>query len=253
MRKLFTFMSALLLLQTMAVAQNYLRISQGDSLVSIPFRELDSVTVRDADFYRLQLTPSGLDGVCYTGRVLDAFGRDTYTFNLKLVDAGDGKTMYIYDLDPFFFMNGFEASIGYNILQGTLVTATDGKSATLTCATGQLMGYSDVMFVNPSDASLPIVFTITEDKISCDTGYGLYTASQGGYYSAFWSFQLSKSTTTRVAQAAPVMRKAAVPTTQPEMKLIPLEINRAPKQRISQHSGMLLHTPQMEVAPKRLQ
>ena len=252
MKKLITFMSALLLWQTMAMAQNYLRISQGDSIVSIPFRELDSVTVRDFNFYKNQLTPKSLDGVCYTGEVLDAFGRNTYTFNIKLVDAGDEKSLYIYDLDPFFVQNGFEASAGYNILKGTLVTAADGKSATLTCAVGQLMGYSDVMFVNPNDPSQPIVFTITADDITCETGYGAYTESQGGYYSAFWTFKLAKSGVSRVAHKAPMMRKATVPATQPELKLIPLEINCAPQQRKANSTDKAPYTQLMKVAPREI-
>ena len=51
MKKLFTFMSALLLWQTMAVAQNYLHISTGDSTKKVRIAELDSVTVRDKLFY----------------------------------------------------------------------------------------------------------------------------------------------------------------------------------------------------------
>ena len=51
MKKLFTLLGALLLWQTMAVAQSYLHISQGDSAIAVPIAQLDSVTVRDAEYY----------------------------------------------------------------------------------------------------------------------------------------------------------------------------------------------------------
>ena len=51
MKKLFTLLGALLLWQTMAVAQSYLHISQGDSITAVPIAQLDSVTVRDAEYY----------------------------------------------------------------------------------------------------------------------------------------------------------------------------------------------------------
>lgn len=51
MKKLFTLMGALLLWQSVAVAQNYLHIWTGDSTKIVPMAELDSVTVRDAEFY----------------------------------------------------------------------------------------------------------------------------------------------------------------------------------------------------------
>ena len=52
MKKLFTLFGALLLWQTMAVAQNYLHIMLEDSTqMEVSISELDSVTVRDAKFY----------------------------------------------------------------------------------------------------------------------------------------------------------------------------------------------------------
>ena len=45
MKKLFTLIGALLLWQAMAVAQNYLHISSGESTEVVPMAELDSVTV----------------------------------------------------------------------------------------------------------------------------------------------------------------------------------------------------------------
>lgn len=252
MKKLFILMSALLLWQTIAVAQNYLHVTTSGSTFEVRAVELDSVTVRDKAFYDVLLTPSVLNGTCYTGVVTDAFS-STYTFDIKLVSTDDTRTMYVYDLDPFFAMNGYVASAGRNILQGKLVTSGDGKSATLTCEGGQPLGYDDVVFINPYDASQPIVFSITENTITCETGYGAYTESQGGFYSAYGPFTLTKSGVERAQQKAPVMRKgAAVPTAQPELKLIPFEINRAPQMRKPNTIGKAQHTQLMEVAPREI-
>lgn len=51
MKKLFSLIGALLLWQSMAVAQNFLHITSGDSTKIVRMAELDSVTVRDAEFY----------------------------------------------------------------------------------------------------------------------------------------------------------------------------------------------------------
>lgn len=51
MKKLFTLMGALLLWQTVAMAQNFLHIWTGDSTKIVPMAQLDSVTVRDVEFY----------------------------------------------------------------------------------------------------------------------------------------------------------------------------------------------------------
>ena len=51
MKKLFTFLGAMLLWQTMAVAQNFLHVYEGEDVTVVRFADLDSVTVRDAAFY----------------------------------------------------------------------------------------------------------------------------------------------------------------------------------------------------------
>lgn len=51
MRKLFTFVCVLLLWQSIAVAQNFLHISKGDTTLVVPMAELDSVTIRSESFY----------------------------------------------------------------------------------------------------------------------------------------------------------------------------------------------------------
>lgn len=80
MKKLFTLIGALLLWQTMAVAQNFLHIIVDDSTkMMVPTAELDSVTVRDWDFY-------GYDWeyLC-TGK---------YTYNMFLTGELDDHSIY---------------------------------------------------------------------------------------------------------------------------------------------------------------
>ena len=218
MKKLFALFGALLLWQSVAVAQNVLHIWTGDSTRVVRMAELDSVTVRDAEFYKLAFTPEGLDGMSYTGEVVDAFGSSTFTFNVSLV-KGEGNTLYIYNLDPYFAQYGYVASNGYNILRGELVPSEDGQSAALICEAGQAMGYSDAVFISIYDTTSPIIFTITETSITCDTGYGVY---EGGFYSAFYPFTLNLAGSTRAPQKAPIIRELAAPKQLSVKKVAPI-------------------------------
>ena len=88
MKKLFTLLGALLLWQTMAVAQSYLHISQGDSAIAVPIAQLDSVTVRDAEFYE----PVYMCGGVFYDTFFEnnSFEVSVYTLGDKLIvkDAG---------------------------------------------------------------------------------------------------------------------------------------------------------------------
>lgn len=218
MKKLLSLIGVLLLWQSVAVAQNVLHIWTGDSTRVVRMAELDSVTVRDAEFYKQAFTPEGLDGMRYTGEVVDAFGMGTYTFNVTFV-KGDGNTLYIYNLDPYFAQYGYVASNGYNILRGELVSSEDGQSAALVCEAGQAMGYGNTVFITIGDTTSPIIFTITETTITCDTGYGVY---EEGFYSAFYPFTLNLAGSTRAPQKAPMVRELAVPKQLSVQKIAPM-------------------------------
>mgnify|MGYP003294499454 CR=1 FL=1 len=185
MKKLFTLIGALLLWQSVAVAQNYLHIWTGDTTKIVPMAQLDSVTVRDAEFYELGL--SNVDGLRFGGSVVDYFDRE-FTFDVTLAQ-GEGTTVYIRNLDPNFAGYGYVAEIGYNILAGELAVAADKKSATITCQMNQAIGYEDCIFTNPFGGST-IEFTLTEETFTCETGYGVCTAS-GSWYTVFNPFTLN--------------------------------------------------------------
>lgn len=83
MKKLFTLLGALLLGQAMAVAQSYLHISQGDSAIAVPIAQLDSATVRDAEFYEPVYLCQGVfyDSFFYN----NSFEVSVYTLGDKLI------------------------------------------------------------------------------------------------------------------------------------------------------------------------
>lgn len=211
MRKLFTLIGALLLWHTAAVAQNYLHIWTGDTTKIVRMAQLDSVTVRDAEFYKIDL--SNVDGLRFTGNVAD-YWNSAYTFDVTLAQ-GEGTIVYIQNLDPYFAENGFTAADGSNILAGELVVAADGKSATITCQLGQEIGYNDCKFYNPFGGTT-IDFALTESTLECTTGYGVCNA-EGQWYTAFNPFTLGIAS----GAAAPARKAKA-------MEAKPLKIMKQP-------------------------
>lgn len=225
MKKLFALIGALLLWQTVAVAQNCLHISSGDSVRIVPLAQLDSVTVRDVEFYKLDL--SKVDGLRFGGTVVDYWESAVYTFDVTLAQ-GEGTTVYIRNLDPFFTQNGFTAESGANILTGELVVAEDGNSATITCQLDQAIGYSDAVFTNPFGGET-ISFTLTAETLICETGYGV--GGSAGWYSAFYPFTLNAVGGTRAA--APARKAKAMEPSRPKgVKL--LEPMAAPQRQAAQ-------------------
>lgn len=211
MKKLFTLIGALLLWHTAAVAQNYLHIWTGDTTKIVRMAQLDSVTVRDAEFYKIDL--SNVDGLRFTGNVAD-YWNSAYTFDVTLAQ-GEGTIVYIQNLDPYFAENGFTAADGSNILAGELVVAADGKSATITCQLGQEIGYNDCKFYNPFGGTT-IDFALTESTLECTTGYGVCNA-EGQWYTAFNPFTLGIAS----GAAAPARKAKA-------MEAKPLKIMKQP-------------------------
>lgn len=212
MKKLLTLMGALLLWQSVAVAQNYLYISLDDSTKMVRMAELDSVTVRDVEFYKLDL--SKVDGLRFGATVAEYFERE-FTFDVTLA-LGEGSTVYIQNLDPFFAQNGYTADNGANILTGELVVAEDGSSASITCQLDQAIGYSDAVFTNPFGGET-ISFTLTAETLTCETGYGV--GSSAGWYTAFRPFTLNAVRGTRAGAPA---RKETVPSKSLQLKRIEL-------------------------------
>jgi hypothetical protein len=75
-----------------------------------------------------------------------------------------------------------------NILEGVLAIAEDGKTATITCEPGQLVGYNDAMFVATTTGAdlLPIVFELTKNGAKMAVTSTLFgVLSSGGWFSLF--------------------------------------------------------------------
>lgn len=128
-----------------------------------------------------------LNGKAYGKAGVADYWGDPYDFSFTL-SMGEGDVVYINNFDPFFFANGFTAANGVNILEGVLAIAEDGKTATITCEPGQLVGYNDAMFVATTTGAdlVPIVFELTKNGAKMAVTSTLFgVLSSGGWYSLF--------------------------------------------------------------------
>ena len=128
-----------------------------------------------------------LNGKAYGKAGVADYWGDAHDFAFTL-SIGEGDTIYVNSFDPYFAANGFTADKGVNILTGILAIAEDGKTATITCEPGQLIGYQDCVFVATTTGAdvLPLVFDITKNgaKIAVtSTMFGV--SSPGGWYTLF--------------------------------------------------------------------
>lgn len=133
------------------------------------------------------ITKEMLNGKAYGKAGVADYWGDAHNFAFTL-SVGEGDTIYINSFDPYFAANGFTADKGVNILTGILAIAEDGKTATITCEPGQLVGYNDCVFVATTTGAdvLPLVFDITKNgaKIAvASTMFGV--SSSGGWYTLF--------------------------------------------------------------------
>lgn len=133
------------------------------------------------------ITKEMLNGKAYGKAGVADYWGDAHNFAFTL-SIGEGDTIYINSFDPYFAANGFTADKGVNILTGILAIAEDGKTATITCEPGQMVGYNDCVFVATTTGAdvLPLVFDITKNgaKIAVtSTMFGV--SSSGGWYTLF--------------------------------------------------------------------
>ena len=133
------------------------------------------------------ITKEMLNGKAYGKAGVADYWGDAHNFAFTL-SVGEGDTIYINSFDPYFAANGFTADKGVNILTGILAIAEDGKTATITCEPGQLVGYNDCVFVATTTGAdvLPLVFDITKNGAKMavtSTMFGV--SSSGGWYTLF--------------------------------------------------------------------
>lgn len=98
MRKLFTLIGALLLWQTVAVAQNYLHITSGDSTKIVLMDELDSVTVRDKVYY---------------GGEWEYLTTGTYTYTVLAEGTLEGHQIYVKNMNADGTLRQYQVSDWY--------------------------------------------------------------------------------------------------------------------------------------------
>ena len=133
------------------------------------------------------ITKEMLNGKAYGKAGVADYWGDAHNFAFTL-SIGEGDTIYINSFDPYFAANGFTADKGVNILTGILAIAEDGKTATITCEPGQLVGYNDCVFVATTTGAdvLPLVFDITKNGAKMavtSTMFGV--SSSSGWYTLF--------------------------------------------------------------------
>ena len=111
MKKIFTLLGALLLWQSMAVAQNYLNVYRGDSLLSeVLVSDLDSITIRDRLFYG------------YTDDDWVSIGTGTYREDFVTTFFGVQNLVYAIEIESvpeapgmYRLVNPYGASYPYNV------------------------------------------------------------------------------------------------------------------------------------------
>ena len=131
------------------------------------------------------ITKEMLNGKAYGKAGVADYWGDSHDFAFTL-SMGEGDTIYVNSFDPYFAVNGFVAEKGVNILTGILAIAEDGKTATITCESGQEIGYNDCVFVATTTGEdfPPMVFELTQNgaKISITSAlFGVLSLSQGWY------------------------------------------------------------------------
>ena len=165
MKKLFALFGALLLWQSVAVAQNVLHIWTGDSTRVVRMAELDSVTVRDTKFY---------------GAAWEYVAMGTYQFTQVF---GNISTSPVYrrqvseDLWQYKFENwlyqGYDLIIDYNVSTGRcrvqpqptgyvhgdygMIMVTDGATYT-----GNEEGYPSYFVKNNNTFELYMVYYVEQ-------------------------------------------------------------------------------------------
>ena len=139
MKRLFTLISALLLCQLMVVAQNFLHVYSGDTrLAEVPTAELDSVTVRDTEFYN--------EGWVYVGKGTYEFTQaftGTSSSTVYKRQVSEGKWQYKFEnwlVQDFDLIIDYDASTGrchvqpqatgYNHDSYGMIMAADGATYT---------------------------------------------------------------------------------------------------------------------------
>lgn len=133
------------------------------------------------------ITKEMLNGKAYGKAGVADYWGDAHNFAFTL-SIGEGDTIYINSFDPYFAANGFTADKGVNILTGILAIAEDGKTATITCEPGQMVGYNDCVFVATTTGAdvLPLVFDITKNGAKMAVTSTMFGVSDsGGWYTLF--------------------------------------------------------------------
>ncbi len=164
-----------------SVAQNVVRVINGDSVREFLMENIDSLTINPTFQY---LEKSGL--------------RFYYPLSAEfngslLVRLNSDGSAVIEDVCPLFTMSDLTASRGYNVLRGT-VAQVNGEFV-IVCPANQSMNYQDVVFIGYNEETeefevgKEIVFHLSADfKTLSSPGFATYSANRGGWYSSYTNY-----------------------------------------------------------------
>ena len=147
----------------------------------IVYSEVASITTPQAP----PLSAALLDGKTYTGTANGYWGDVYSSMSVTIVaDETDENKVYVQNLDPYFASYGYVASSGYNVYEGVL----DPETETITVASGQEVGYSDVV-INSFNTNDPdtadgygdVVITVVSKgaALKIANSFGVMSLSQG--------------------------------------------------------------------------
>lgn len=164
-----------------SVAQNVVRVINGDSVREFLMENIDSLTI-DPTFKYLE--KSGLS--FYYPKSAEFNG------SLLLRLKTDGSAV-IENVCPLFTKSDLTASRGCNVLRGTAARVADGY--TIVCPPNQSMNYEDVVFIGYNEETeefevgKEIVFHLSADfKTLSSPGFATYSANMGGWYSSYTNY-----------------------------------------------------------------
>lgn len=155
MKKLFTLLIVMLLWQSAAVAQSFLQIITPEDTTEIPMAELDSVTIRDVNFYGEKWKRLG-QGYYTEDIVLPFFGMSEYlAYPVEIEENSTKPGLYriVEPYEPCSYLGKYDFSKKHYMV---IDAQNPDKVVVKKCYTGLDLGYGEIMIWSMSDYYLDL-------------------------------------------------------------------------------------------------
>ena len=155
MKKLFTLLIVMLLWQSAAVAQSFLQIITPEGTTEIPMAELDSVTIRDVNFYGEKWKRLG-QGYYTEDIVLPFFGMSEYlAYPVEIEENSTKPGLYriVEPYEPCSYLGKYDYSKKHYMV---IDAQNPDKVVVKKCYTGLDLGYGEIMIWSASDYFLDL-------------------------------------------------------------------------------------------------